>query len=190
MSNHLNMCDEKKGPVRELQERVLLLEKQVKDLNADYLRAVADFDNFRKRLERELVAQQRAGIDSLLEALIVVLDNFERSLKNFPLILPEPACNDAAENWKKGVELIYKQLCAILAQFGLREYSCLNEKFDPRRAEAIGFIDVEEGEANQVVEEVCKGYECAGRVLRPAKVMVARQKTNENIDQQKSESKS
>lgn len=175
------MCNVKKGPVTELQERVELLEKQVKELNANYLRALADFDNFRKRIERDLVAKQRAGIESLLEALIPVLDNFERALKT--------EINDAGENWKKGVELIYKQLCDLLAQFGLRDYSCLGEKFDPRRAEAIGFLEVEEEKDNQVVKEVCKGYECGGRILRPAKVMVARQKPNEKILQEKSKSK-
>lgn len=184
------MSNKKIGPVTELRERLELLEKRLKELNADYRRALADFDNFRKRIERDLAVQQRAGIESVLEALIPVLDNFDRALKAFPSFPPKTGINDATENWKKGVELIYKQLCDLLAQFGLKDYSCLGKEFDPRRAEAVGFLEVEEGKENQVIEEVCKGYECAGRVLRPAKVTVARQKLNKKISEEKSESKS
>lgn len=185
------MSNKKIGPVTELRERFELLEKRLKELNADYHRALADFDNYRKRTERDLIVQQRAGIELLLEALIPVLDNFERALKTFPAFPPKTEMvNDFGENWKKGVELIYKQLCDLLAQFGLKDYSCLGKEFDPSRAEAIGFLEVEEGKENQVINEVCKGYECAGRVLRPAKVTVTRQKLNKKISQEKSESKS
>lgn len=185
------MSNKKVGPVTELRERLELLEKRLKELNADYLRALSDFDNFRKRTERDLVVQQRAGIELLLEALIPVLDNFERALNTFSASPPNTEMvNDFRENWKKGVELIYKQLYDLLAQFGLRDYTCLGKEFDPRRAEAIGFLEVEGGKENQVIEEVCKGYECAGRVIRPAKVMVARPRLNEKISEEKGESKS
>ncbi len=182
------MSNEKKGPVQELKERLAILEARVKELNSDYLRALADFDNFRKRVERDLEVKQRAGIDSLLEALIPVLDNFERAL-NFSQPPEATGDNKAVESWKKGVELIYQQLCELLGRFGLQGYTCLREKFDPRRAEAIGFVDTTEGEDNEVIEEVCKGYECAGRVLRPAKVKVARKKEIEKeIPEEKNES--
>jgi molecular chaperone GrpE len=183
------MGNEKKGPVTELKERVALLEARVKDLNSEYLRSLADFDNFRKRVERDLELKQRAGIDSLLEALIPVIDNFERALKAYEPV--DVSKDNNMKSWKKGVELIYKQLCELLARFGLQGYSCLGEKFDPHRAEALGFVEVSDGEENQVIEELCKGYECAGRVIRPAKVKVTRRKEPEKkIPEEKNESKS
>lgn len=159
------MSNEKKGPVTRLRERIVELEAATKGLKNEYLRAIADFENFRRRMEREIEARQRAKIEALFEDLIPVLDNFERALGAMKV-------DDAESGLRKGVEMIYSQLCTVLEQHGLRCYSCLGERFDPRRAEAVGFVEAEEGEDNRVVEEVCKGYECSGRVIRPARVKV------------------
>ncbi|MGQ9707809.1 MAG: nucleotide exchange factor GrpE [bacterium] len=155
----------KKGPVTRLVERVSDLEATAKSLKNDYLRALADFDNFRKRVERDIEIRQRSGVEALLTDLLPVLDNFDRAL----------CVNSSnADGLKKGVELIYKELCAVLERNGLRGYSCLGQEFDPRRAEALGFVECKERDFNKVVCELCKGYEFAGRVIRPARVKVGR----------------
>jgi molecular chaperone GrpE len=74
------------------------------------------------------------------------------------------------------MELIQRQLREVLCKHGLEEYSCLGAEFDPRKAEAIGFVHSAEHAPNTVVDEACKGYSCGGKVLRPAKVLVARAK--------------
>jgi len=135
-------------------------------LKNDYLRALADFDNFRRRMERDIEIKKREGVEALICDLLPVLDNFERALN---------ASGDNAEGIKKGVELIYRQLVSILEGYGLKGFSCVGEKFDPRRAEAVGYVECATPEEdNQVVEEVCRGYEVAGRVIRPSRVKVGK----------------
>ncbi|MEO0050546.1 MAG: nucleotide exchange factor GrpE [candidate division WOR-3 bacterium] len=163
----------KKGPVTLLTERVAELEAGVKSLKNDYLRALADFDNFRKRTERDIEMKRQAGVEALFADLLPVLDNFERALG---------APSDNIDGIKKGIELIHKELCAVLKRHGLNEFSCQGQVFDPKRAEAIGFVECEEKDANLVVEELCKGYEFSGRVIRPARVKVGRAKLESGED--------
>ncbi len=157
----------KKGPVTNLIERAVELENVVNSLKNDYLRALADFDNFRKRMERDIEVKRQARVEALFADLLPVLDNFERALGTN---------SDSVDGLKKGIELIYKELCAVLKRHGLSVYSCQGQCFDPKRAEAIGFVECEEKDANLVVEELCKGYEYSGRVIRPARVKVGRVK--------------
>lgn len=180
----------RKGPVTRLIERVGELEATVKSLKNEYLRALADFDNFRKRVERDLEIKQQAGVEAVFNDLLPVLDNFERALN---------APNDNTDGLKKGIELIHMELCAVLKRHGLKAYSCQGQVFDPKRAEAIGFVECEEKDANLVVEELCRGYECYGRVIRPARVKVGKAnkkgiekkaETEEEIAEDKGESNS
>ncbi|MGB9742057.1 MAG: nucleotide exchange factor GrpE [candidate division WOR-3 bacterium] len=156
----------RKGPVTQLVERVYELEVIAQTLKNDYLRALADFDNFRKRMEREIESRKREGIEALICDLLPVLDNFERALC---------AGGDNANGIKKGVELIYRQLLNVLEGYGLKGFSCVGEEFDPRRAEAVDYVECPATEQdNRVVEELCRGYEVNGRVIRPARVKVGK----------------
>ncbi len=164
--------ERKTGPVSQLVARVEELERLTKELKNDYLRALADFDNYRRRNERDLEIKRRERLEALLSDVIGVLDNFERALG---------AETDSVDAFKRGVELIYRQLCDVLVGYGLKPYSCLGEEFDPRRAEAVGFVECGEESANRVVEEVSRGYECSGKVLRPARVKVGRMVCKEEL---------
>ncbi|MCX7731872.1 MAG: nucleotide exchange factor GrpE [candidate division WOR-3 bacterium] len=156
----------KKGPVTELVERVYELEVLAQKLKNDYLRALADFENYRKRMERDIESKKREGVERLICDLLSVLDNFERAIS---------AGGNNVESVKQGVELIYRQLAAVLESYGLRSYSCAGEQFDPRRAEAVGFVEcVAAEDNNRVLEELCRGYEISGRVVRPARVKVGK----------------
>lgn len=179
-------------------EYLVELEANAQSLKNDYLRLLADFDNFRKRIEREMESKQQAGVESLLVDLLPVLDNFERALSATAQLsesdvstqpdtescpIPQKRTIQANANSEqqtadsgimRGIDLIYKQLCAVLAKRGLKEFSCLGEEFDPRLAEAIGFVEKDSKPGNRVVEELCRGYEYRGRVLRPARVVVAK----------------
>ena len=163
------MSKGKKGPVTLLQERVAELEAAHAECEERHLRAMADFDNSRKRVLRDSELQRRAVKESVLVGLLDVLDNFERA------VVAAETHDTTGEALVKGIELIHRQLRDVLAAQGLEEYSCLGEEFDPNRAEATGFIDCGgQGEANRVVEERCKGYACDGRVIRPARVVVTK----------------
>lgn len=170
----------KKGPVTEMAARLAELEQEAAKCRQDYLRALADFDNFRKRVERDLSQTQRIALEGLMADLFPVLDNFERALAVAAGAQDSgEVLSDQSSPIQKGIEMIYRQLCDVLAKYGLQRYSCLEELFDPRRAEAVGFVETDEYEPDRVVKELCAGYECSGRVLRPARVMVARPKRAE-----------
>lgn len=154
----------------ELVERLAELEAAVKSSQNELLRALADFENYRRRVERDIEQQQRAALERLMLDLLPVLDDFDRALKHIALGQPREAV-------ERGISLINRQLCDVLARHGLEAYSVCGQQFDPRRAEAISFVNSDEHEANTVVEEACKGYECRGRVIRPARVVVARTRT-------------
>jgi molecular chaperone GrpE len=161
------MKSDSKGPVTTLKEEFEQLERDCNRLKDDHLRALADFDNFRRRIERDIELSRRAALEGLVVDLLPVLDNFERAAV-------APAAGSTVDGIRKGMELIHRQLCDALSRHGLEQYTCLGSEFDPRRAEAIGFLPAGEDAANIVVHEACKGYACGGRVLRPARVVVTK----------------
>ena len=160
------MSNKKKGPVTELAVKLSEAEQMCAEYRDSALRAAADFDNYRRRTQQELVDARRRGLEAVLCDLVPVLDNFERAL----------AATDevTVESVRKGIELIRKQLRVALEGHGLAEYTCVGEQFDPRRAEAVGFEQSDDQEPDTVIAEECRGYRCGERVIRPARVIVAR----------------
>ena len=130
------------------------------------LRQAAEFDNYRKRTERERreMAQYAAG--DVLEALLPVVDDFERALQ-------VEAGPDAAA-YRTGVELIYKQLQDLLARRGVTSIEAVGKPFDPRFHQAITYESSPGRAEGDVLEVVRRGYMLGDRLLRPAMVKVAR----------------
>ena len=130
-----------------------------------FLYAMADFENYKKRIERQFADIASAGKRSLVERLLPVVDNLERAL-----------AHDAdAEVMRKGLEQTLRGFEAVLSGEGVRAYSVLGQRFDPTLAEAIGTQTPETGVADDtVVQEAQKGYKYGDEVLRPAKVIVAK----------------
>ncbi|MBV8425252.1 MAG: nucleotide exchange factor GrpE [Candidatus Eremiobacteraeota bacterium] len=130
-----------------------------------FLYAMADFENYKKRIERQFADIASAGKRSLVERLLPVVDNLERAL-----------AHDAdAEVMRKGLEQTLRGFEAVLSGEGVRAYSVLGQRFDPTLAEAIGTQTPEPGVADDtVVQEAQKGYKYGDEVLRPAKVIVAK----------------
>jgi molecular chaperone GrpE (heat shock protein) len=119
------------------------------------------------------------ALEAMVLDLLPVLDNFDRAVQT-------AGAGANAESLKKGMDLIHRQLLEALRKHGVQEYSCVGTQFDPRRAEAISFVQTGEHNPGIVVNEVSKGYACGERVLRPARVVVAKE-----IDRsQKSEARS
>lgn len=159
--------ESRKGPVSELVDRLSHLEQAVKSSQDELMRAMADFDNFRRRMERDIEQRQRAALENLIVDLLPVLDDFELALRH-------KAAGQSQGAVEQGIKLIHRKLCDTLSRHGLEAYSMCGRQFDPSRAEAVSFVHSDEHEANVVVEEACKGYECRGRVIRPARVVVAK----------------
>ncbi len=130
------------------------------------LRKTAEFDNYRKRVERERrdMAQYAAG--DVLEAILPIVDDFERAL--------EADAGPDAATYRKGVELIYKQLQDLLSRRGVRPIETVGQMFDPRFHQAITYESSPGHAEGAVIEEVRRGYMHGERLLRPAMVKVAK----------------
>lgn len=153
--------------IEELAARVEALTAETKDARDKYLRALADFDNFRKRVAREHEERTRCANEDLIKRLLEVVDNMERAVG-------AAVGSSDLDGLKKGLELTYLSLKDTLTKEGLCPINCLGEKFDPNYHEAIMAVDKEGSQGDSVVEEVQKGYLLHGRVIRPSKVVVSK----------------
>lgn len=127
-------------------------------------RMQAEFDNARKRAAREQQEFRDFATADAIKALLPALDSFERALR---------APDTRANEFRNGVELIYKQLQDALTKLGVRPVPAKGEPFDPRVHEAIEMVDTNEVPDHHVVEELQRGYKLKDRLLRPAMVKVA-----------------
>jgi molecular chaperone GrpE len=130
-----------------------------------YLRTLADFDNYRKRVERERASAAHAGKRELILQLLEVIDDFDHALEHMV---------DTPEWVSEGLAAIYRRLAGILQAQGIIPYESLGKKFDPAQHEAIGMVNCESAEPGTVVTEVSRGYRWGEELLRPARVRVAR----------------
>jgi molecular chaperone GrpE len=150
--------------VDEIEVEVTRLQQEVDRLRELYLRKMADFDNYRKRQERDMVEFRRFAHADLLRDCLPVVDNLERALA-------APAGNGGS--LQTGVELVLRQFKEILARYGLAEVNPLGEPFDPSFHEAFQRQEMEGVAENTVVQVLQKGYLLGERLLRPALVVVA-----------------
>lgn len=141
------------------------LEKEKEDLFNRHLRLQAEYDNFRKRTQKEKAADLTYKSQALVTELLPVLDDFERALLT--------ASEDEAElNFVDGMKIIYRQLTAVLEKEGVEIIPTVGEEFDPNIHQAVATVSDDQYETNVVVEELQKGYLLKDRVIRPAMVKV------------------
>jgi len=129
-----------------------------------YLRTLADFDNYRRRVERERATSAHAGKRELVIPLLEVLADFDRALEHL---------GDVPEWMSSGFVAIYKRLTSSLQAQGIVPFESLGNRFDPVRHEAVGLTESEDAEPGTVVAELSRGYCWGDEVLRPARVRVA-----------------
>ena len=127
-----------------------------------YLRLMADFQNYKKRVEKEKRDLYSYANEKIMGDLLTVMDNFERALEH-----------DADENFKEGIEMIFKQLQDALEKSGLAEIPALGEDFDPNVHNAVMAEETEDYESGKVSGVMQKGYTLNGKVIRPSMVKVA-----------------
>jgi molecular chaperone GrpE len=140
-------------------------EEAVGELNNKYLRLYAEFDNYKKRVNRDKEELMRYGNESLLYALLPAIDNLDLALKH-------GAC-DPKDGIVQGVELTMKELQRTLEKFGLRRIPASGERFDPAVHHAMMQVEREDMEDNMVAEELRTGYRFHDKVLRPSLVAVS-----------------
>jgi len=129
-----------------------------------HLRALADFDNYRKRVQRERESAAQAGKRQLVLALLDVLDDFERALAY---------ANTAPESILTGARVIHQRLTDLLQAQGVVPYTSAGQPFDPALHEAVDVINTNQATPGVVLNELSHGYRWGDEVLRPARVRVA-----------------
>ena len=129
------------------------------------LRKQAEFENARKRMEREREESRIRTWSDLLQSLLPVLDNFQRALADPSSGVPDP--------FRQGVSMTFRQMMEVLARQGLEEIPALGERFDPHLHEAVEARVVEGLEEGMILEELRRGYRFQGQLLRPALVRVS-----------------
>jgi len=148
----------------EAQQAEMQALKQERDSLYDrLLRKQAEFENYRKRVERERSDFVQFASADLMKEQLDVLDSFDRAIRN--------AAADAQTI--QGFKLIYKQLLDTMVRFGLKPIEAIGQKFDPNFHQAVTTTPTSEVEENTVIDELRKGYLLNGRLLRPAMVNVA-----------------
>ncbi len=158
------VIDEAAATQSSLEEQLAAANARADENYEKFLLAVADFDNFKKRIQRDFDSMVSAQRRMLLERFLPVLDNLERALQS----------NAGGDTLRGGVEQTMRGFEALLAGEGVKAIEVKGQRFDPRVAEAIGTSAADGVAEDTVVEVAKKGYTLGAELLRPAQVIVAK----------------
>ncbi|TQV88640.1 nucleotide exchange factor GrpE [Aliikangiella coralliicola] len=191
MSNNedLQTPDEQVEEVTEQAEKDQTFEEKVESLTAELnkaleevathkdvaIRAKAESENIRRRAEREVSNASKFALERFAKEILAVVDSLEKALEH-------PVENDAQAAMHQGIELTHKLLIDTLNKFSIEQISPLGDAFDPGLHEAMVMQESDEHEPNSVMQVIQMGYSLNGRLIRPARVIVAKGKAPE-IDQ-------
>ena len=139
---------------------------EIADLEDRLKRQIAEFDNFRKRTEKEKSAMFDMGARHIIEAILPTIDNFERGLKTVPE-------DKEAKAFYDGMEMVYKQMLKVLSDVGVTAIDCLDKEFDLNLHNAVMHVEDEAYGNNIIIEEFQKGYKYKDTVIRHSMVKVA-----------------
>ena len=154
--------DNKKGFFKKKKDKK---DEQIEELQDRVRRQMAEFDNFRKRTEKEKAQMFEVGAKSIIEKILPVIDNFERGLASIPE-------EEAGSAFADGMNMIYKQLMNELEQAGVAPIEAVGEEFDPEYHNAVMQVENDELESGTVAQELQKGYTYRDSVVRHSMVAV------------------
>ena len=153
----------------ELEAKLSRLEEENAQLKEQNLRKIAEFENYKRRTEKEFLAHLEFANEELIKDLLPVLDDFERFL--------EHAGEETAQNGtslKEGVTLIYKKMMGILQKKGLKAMESIGTEFDAEKHEALMQVESDTHDSGYIVDEHLKGYLLNDKVIRHSQVLVAK----------------
>jgi molecular chaperone GrpE len=145
------------------------LQRQRDDYYDRLLRKTAEFDNYRKRIERERAAQADAAAAGIIEELLPLVDDLERALQ-------ADTGTEGADAYRRGVELIHRQLLEVLRRRGVKPIEALGADFDPHFHQAVSHEHSNDAREGEVIDEFRRGYMLGDKLLRPSMVKVAKGK--------------
>jgi molecular chaperone GrpE len=160
------VTDEPDAPAPSESPELADLQRERDDYKDRWLRKGAEFDNYRKRIERERREQADQSVVDLLEDLLLVVDDFDRAMN--------VDSGEGGNAYRKGVELIHGKLHDLLRKQGLKPIDALGIDFDPNLHQAVVHEESPEHREGEVIGELRKGYMLNDRLLRPAMVKVAK----------------
>lgn len=164
-----NKAEETAGIPKKEYEDLKAKAKALVELQDRFLRLGAEFENYKKRVQREREDLIRYTGDTFILEFLHIVDNFERAFQ----------AADKTEDFKvlhKGVEMILKEVEDFLKEKGIKKIETLGRQFDPHKHEAIEHVVCKDKPENIIIEESQAGYESNGKVIRPAKVKVSKEK--------------
>jgi molecular chaperone GrpE len=147
-------------------EEIARLKSELSQEHDRHLRTLADFENYRRRVERERASAAERGKRELLLSLLDLADDFERALAHV---------NDSPGSVVAGLQALQRRLAGLLSTYGVMPFESVGQPFDPALHEAIATVQSDEHEAGSVFDEVGRGYHWGGEVLRPARVRVVQE---------------
>ena len=143
------------------------LKRERDELKDRLLRTVAEFDNFRKRTDRDRQAVMESITAGVIEELLPLVDDLERAVDT-------DAGEEGAEAYRRGVELILKQIQELLRKRGVQPIEAIGADFDPHQHQAVTYEQAEGYREGEIIEEFRRGYTLGDRLLRPSMVKVAK----------------
>ena len=174
ISTKKDLDKEKKGtttdPLKEMETRIKSSEEEAKESYDRFLRVSAEFENYKKRSAREMSEFKKFANESLLKKLLLVVDNMERAINSSK---DEGISNNGLV---EGIDMTLKELLKIFKEFGVKQVESLGKPFDPNFHQAVMQEETDEHPHNTVINELQKGYIINERLLRPAMVVVSKEK--------------
>lgn len=167
-SEETTNSEEKEQPstfsIKEIEE----LQETARDFKDKYYRALAESENARKRMQKERQDITKYALENVIVEFLHPLDNFEKALKFAQNM------SDELKNWAIGFEMILAQFKQVLTNHNVVEYSSMGKKFDPHLHEALEIVETDDCEPGHILHEFAPGYKMGDRVIRVAKVKVAK----------------
>ena len=167
--------DEKLSELDILKQSLQEKQKQADEYKADYLRSVAEYQTLRNRIEKEKGEYINYGKSKILERQIGIYDVFEQAMVSV-------RAGQDLKSIKVGLEMIYSEFSKMLKEEGVEKIDCLNKKFDHNTCEALDQVETDEAEEGTVLAVYQNGYKLNGKLMRPARVKVAKKKSEEKAE--------
>lgn len=167
-NKNTNNTNKRKSPFSKYKKELEEKNQELKELEDKYLRLFAEFENYKKRVNKEKSDLISTASESVLNAILPVLDDFDRAKK-----LSDD--ENSPEHFTEGVSLVYDKLFSILGSRGLEKMDSLGKDFDPEEHEAVAEVPVEdESQKGKIIDVIENGYKLNGKIIRYPKVVVGK----------------
>lgn len=162
-------------PQEQEKDPLALAEGELKECKDKYLRLLAEMENTRKRLQKEKQDMTRFAVENLIAEVLTPVDNLENALSFTEKM------SDETKLWATGFQMILSQFKDVLQQNGVAPFHSKGAQFDPHKHEAVEMEETDKFPAGTIIQEFVRGYKSGDRIVRPARVKVAKEPSNQDL---------